>query len=194
MTHLRALHRTLWATALLVVAGAHGLAAQARSITASIGTTVNILYPPLTATGTHALDFGVIIPGTTAAIVSPQTNAGGEFRITGTKSRKSIDISFGLPATITSASGASIPLTFNGNYAALCEVDDATGLCVTASYFAWNPVTTPSFHDTPQRYNPGRKTYTYNSYAVYLGGQALPATSQAAGHYTGTVSVQIVIN
>lgn len=180
--------------AALLAAAPRALAAQAQSITAAIGTSADILYPPLTASGTHALDFGIIIPGATTAIVNPRTNPGGEFRITGTKARKSVDISFTLPANLVSATGATIPLSFNGNYAALCEVDDATGLCQSASYVAWNPITTPVFRDTPFRYMAGRKTYTYNSYAVYLGGQALPATSQAAGHYSGTVAVQIVIN
>lgn len=186
--------RLVLAATCMVAAASRSAAGQAQTIAGSVVTSVNVLFPPLTGVGIHALDFGMILPGTSAVTVNPQTNSGGEFRILGTKARKSVDISFALPSALTGAGGATIPLSFNGNFAALCEVDESTGVCVAASYTTWNPVTTPSFHDTPQRYQPGRKTYTYNEYAVYLGGLASPAGSQQPGHYTGTASVTIVIN
>ena len=185
---------TMLAGALAVVAAPRAAASQKRTMTGSIVTSVNVLYPPLTGTGVHALDFGMILPGTTTVTVNPRTNAGGEFRISGTKARKSVDISFVLPAALTATSGATLPLSFNGNFAGLCEVDESTGLCQAASYTTWNPTVTTTFHDTPQRYQPGRKTYTYNDYSVYLGGLASPAANQRPGHYSGTASVTIVIN
>lgn len=194
MTSRRGVTRAMLAMALVALAGARTSAAQARTMTGNIVASVDIVYPPLTAAGVRPLDFGMIIPGTTSVIVTPNTIKGGEFRITGTKSRKSIDITFTLPTALTGPAGATMPMTFNGNYAGLCEVDDATGLCITASYATWNPVTTPSFHDTPTRYSPGRKTYTYNTYSVYIGGQVTPAASAVAGRYSGTVNCTIVIN
>jgi hypothetical protein len=163
-------------------------------ITGGINVMVGILTPPLTGVGTRALQFGTIVPGTTSVTVLPRTSAGGEFRIAGVKSRKSVDISFTLPTQLTGPAGASIPLSFNGNYAGLCEIDDATGACDVASYFAWNPVTTPSFHDTPQRYKPGRKVYAYDDYQIYLGGVASPSVTQQQGHYSGTIAVLLVVN
>ena len=53
---------------------------------------------------------------------------GGEFRITGVKNRKSVDISFTLPTQLTGPAGATIPLNFNGNYAGLCEIDTTGSL------------------------------------------------------------------
>src|SRR5215210_2362474 len=106
----------------------------------------SILAPPLSGTGTRALQFGVIVPGTTNVTVLPQSSAGGEFRISGVKNRKSIDITFTRATAPTGPAGASIPLSFNGNYAALCEID-TSGACEVASVFTWNPVTTPTFRD-----------------------------------------------
>jgi hypothetical protein len=88
-------------------------------ITAGMPATLNILTPPLSGVGTRALQFGVIVPGTTSVTVLPRSTAGGEFRITGVKSRKSVDISFTLPAALTGPGGATIPLDFNGNFAGL---------------------------------------------------------------------------
>lgn len=162
-------------------------------ITAGMSAVLDILTPPLSGVGTRALQFGVIVPGTTNVTVLPRTSTGGEFRITGVKSRKSVDISFTLPAALTGPGGATIPLDFNGNFAGLCEID-ATGACEPASYTTWNPVSTPSFRDQPTRYKPGRKVFAYDAYQVYLGGTALPAVGQRQGAYTASVGVLLVVN
>lgn len=179
------------ALALLVLAAvAPSAGAQ---ITAGITSTIDILAAPLTGVGTRALQFGMIVPGTTAVTVLPRSSAGGEFRITGVRNRKSVDISFTLPTQLTGPAGAVIPLSFNGTFAGLCEVD-ATGTCVAASYVGWNPVTTPTFHDVPTRYKPGRKVFAYDEYQVYLGGVASPSAVQRQGTYTGAVGVLLVVN
>jgi hypothetical protein len=185
-----ALRRTTAILALLLAAPAASAGAQ---ITAGILSVADILAAPLTGTGTRALSFGVIVPGTTTVTVLPASAAGGEFRITGVKNRKSVDISFTLPTQLDGPAGASIPLSFNGNYAALCEIDTA-GACDLGSLFTWNPVTTPSYHDVPARYKPGRKVYTYDAYQVYLGGAATPSTTQRQGTYTASIGVLLVIN
>ena len=162
-------------------------------ITGGISVMVGILTPPLTGTGTRALQFGTIVPGTTSVTVLPRSSAGGEFRITGVKSRKSVDISFTLPTQLNGPGGAAIPLDFNGNFAGLCEID-ASGVCEVASFVTWNPVTTPTFRDQPTRYKPGRKVFAYDQYQVYLGGTASPATTQRQGTYTASIGVLLVIN
>jgi hypothetical protein len=162
-------------------------------ITGGIISVATILSLPLSGVGTRALQFGVIVPGTTSVTVLPNTPMGGEFRITGVKNRKSIDISFTLPTQLTGPAGASIPLSFNGNYAGLCEVD-ASGLCEAASYVSWNPVTTPSFRDQPTRYKPGRKVFQYDAYQLYLGGVASPSATQRQGTYTASIGVLLVVN
>ena len=162
-------------------------------ITGGISVMVGILTPPLTGVGTRALQFGTIVPGTTSVTVLPRTPPGGEFRIAGVKSRKSVDISFTLPTQLTGPAGASIPLNFNGNFAGLCEID-TSGVCEVASFVTWNPVTTPTFRDQPTRYKPGRKVFAYDQYEVYLGGTASPSTTQRQGTYTASIGVLLVLN
>ena len=189
---LRGVART--AAALLVFATAPAvLGAQGISVTGAIQASLDIVYPPLSGTGVRPLDFGILIPGTPAVAVAPMTTQSGEFRVSGTKFRKSVSIIFALPANLVGPGGATIPLDFNGNYAGLCEID-TTGSCLLASFTTWNPVTTPLFIDTPTRYKPGRKAYAYDQYSVYLGGLASPAGGQRAGQYTGTIGVLLVIN
>ena len=184
-----ALRVALAASAILL-----GWSARAEGqITAGMTSVADILAAPLTGTGMRALDFGVIVPGTTTVTVLPNSASGGEFRITGVKSRKSVDISFTLPTQMSGPGGAAIPLSFNGNFAGLCEID-ASGTCETASFVTWNPVTTPSFRDQPTRYKPGRKVFAYDSYQVYLGGVASPAANQRQGTYTAAIGVLLVIN
>ena len=185
-----ALRRPLAILALLLAAPAASASAQ---ITAGILSVADILAAPLSGTGTRALSFGVIVPGTTTVTVLPGTPAGGEFRIAGVKNRKSVDISFTLPAALTGPAGATIPLSFNGNFAGLCEID-TSGTCVAASFTTWNPVTTPSFNDKPTRYKPGRPRYTFDEYQVYLGGTASPAANQRQGTYTASIGILLAVN
>ena len=170
-----------------------GAARVVAQITACMSATADILASPLTATGTRALRFGVIVPGTTTVTVLPGTAAGGEFRIDGVRNRKSVDISFTLPTQLNGPAGASIPLSFNGNFAGLCEID-TSGACEAASFVTWNPVTTPSFRDQPTRYKPGRKVFAYDTYQVYLGGTASPSATQRQGAYTASIGVLLVVN
>jgi len=182
--------RTLALAVLLLAAASARVQGQ---ITAGIIVGANILTLPLSGVGTRALQFGTIVPGTTTVTVLPRSPQDGEFRIAGVKNRKSVDISFTLPTQMTGPAGASIPLSFNGNYAALCEID-TTATCDVASVTTWNPVTTPTFHDLPTRYKPGRKVYQYDQYQVYLGGVASPSTTQRQGTYTASIGVLFVVN
>jgi hypothetical protein len=161
-------------------------------ITGAISVSATVLARPLAGVGVRGLQFGVLVPGT-ATVVAPKSVQGGEYRISGVKSRKSVDIAFTLPANLMGPNGATIPLNFNGNTAALCEVD-TTNTCVAASVYAWNPVTTPSYHDTPTRYAPGRKVYTYDLYSVFIGGTATPTAGQKPGTYTGAIGIVLAVN
>lgn len=186
----------LCAILLVAVGLAAPLAAQVATPAATGGliTSVTILEPPLTGVGVTPLAFGSIVPGTTSVIVLPRTPSGGEWRLSGVRNRRSISISFSLPAALTGPGGATIPLSFNGDYAGLCEIDN-NGQCVLASYVTWNPVTTPTFNDTPERISPGRPRYSYDQYSVYIGGELLPsATGHRAGAYTGSIGVTLVVN
>ena len=171
--------------------------AQEKPMAASgIVAVLDVPFPPLTATGMRPVQFGNVVPGTPETVL-PSYLAGsmsGEWRMTGVARARSIDISFVLPTTLNATGGRTMPISFNGNYAALCEIDDVAQTCVAASWVTWNPLTTPSFRDTPQRYKPGRPKYEYDHYSVYMGGRVAPPVGQVAGSYSGTITIQLVIN
>jgi hypothetical protein len=180
---------------LALCAGAAGHAlAQTYEGSRTVRTTVNVIWPPLTGTGVRPLQFGQLVPGAGPVTVLPNASRGGEWRLTGVANRKSLDITFGLPTALTGPGGATMPISFNGNFAAACEINDATQECETASYFTWNPVTTPTMRDTPQRYRPGRPRFNHDHYSLYIGGTVTPAATQRAGIYTGSVQITIVAN
>ena len=172
--------------ALLLVACVRSAGAQG-PITGGVAAAVDILFPMLTGVGTRPLDFGVILPGETRVVIEPRTPSGGEFRIKGLKRRRSGDISFVLPARLTGPGGASIPLSFDGSFAAACEID-ATDVCRAASLVTWNPVVTPVYRYVPSGAD------KHDQLDLYLGGVALPAATQPAGRYSGSITVLITVN
>jgi spore coat protein U-like protein len=190
---LLSLLSALTVTALAVPAGAQ------KQSTGAIGVSATIPYPLLTGTGIRPLNFGVIVPSAGPVTVLPNYVSGslsGEWRLTGTANQKSLDISFTLPTQLTASGGRILAISFDGPYAGLCEID-TTQTCQATSWMTWNP--RPSgvavtFHDTPQRWKPGRPKYEYNFYSVYIGGQVQPTATQPGGVYSGTVGVVIVIN
>jgi hypothetical protein len=169
-------------------------ALPARAQSGAVGASATVVFPPLTGTGVRGLQFGGMLPSAGPVTVLPSSAVAGEWRLTGVRGRKSLDIAFTLPTALQGPGGATLPVSFNGNFAALCEVDDATQVCQTASYVAWNPVTTPVFRDTPERYRPGRPRFSDDSYSIYIGGVVTPAPAQVAGSYTGVVGITIIAN
>lgn len=160
----------------------------------SMPVSLTILWPPLVGVGVRPLEFGVIMPGTGAVTVLPNTPRSGEWRLTGIRNRKTIDISFALPANLVNASGQTMPIDFNGNYAASCEIVLNGNACDMTTYVAWNPVTTPSMRDFPERAKPGRPKFTTTDYKVFIGGRVNPGPNPAAGTYTGTITVTVTVN
>lgn len=177
------------AAALVATAGSARAQVQRAAI---MNMSAFVLSAPLTTTGIHALQFGFMTPGVAATIL-PRDAGSGEFRIAGVRGATRVRITFTLPASMTGPGGATIPLNFNGNYAALCEYDP-TNNCVAGSYFAWNPVTTNPQTDKPLRYGGGKPDYTNDQLAVWIGGVATPAANQRPGNYTSTINVTLAVN
>ncbi len=160
--------------------------------TGAVRASATILFPPLTANGVRPLQFGMVTPGT-AATVLPAGPGSGEGRISGVRNRRSIAITFSLPANLVNARGQTMPIDFNGNFAANCEVTTA-GVCDPLTYVEWNPVTLGTFADTPDRARKGRPRYDLDSFSIFIGGIVRPPAAQPAGTYTGTIAVTVVAN
>lgn len=183
---------------LLLAAALCALCAPARaqagraSETDGINASVTIVDPPLNLEGTRTLRFGAIAPGTGPVTVLPTDIDAGEGRGNGATGYRSLTFRFTLPTVLTGPGGATIPLNFNGLYAASCEINNAN-TCDAASRQTWNPVTEPSHTDTPRNQGPGGR-FLYTRYSVYIGGQALPSATQRAGTYTGAIGVVVILN
>lgn len=179
------------ALASLLVAAPAGAFAQA-GITTGLAASVDILFPPITASGIRPVTFGIVVPGTTVS-VAPQSPQGAEFHIGGLLGRKSVDITLTLPTVLTGPGGATIPLSFAGANAAACELD-LLGICQTASLVSWDPVATPTTRVRPTKFGPGPKIFVNDQLALYLGASVSAPATQRAGHYTASASVVIVAN
>jgi spore coat protein U-like protein len=160
--------------------------------TGAVRATATILFPPLVANGVRPLQFGTVTPGTPAT-VQPATPGSGEVRLSGVRNRRSITISFTLPANLVNARGQTMPIDFNGDYAANCEVTTA-GVCDPLTYVEWNPVTLGAFPDTPDRARKGRPRYDLDAFSIFIGGIVRPPAAQPAGTYTGTIGVTVAVN
>jgi hypothetical protein len=179
------------ALAVLLLAAPAVLRAQA-GITAGVSTTLEILFPPITASGVRALNFGTVVPGTTTT-VPPRTPQGAEFHVGGLLGRKSVDITFTLPAALAGPGGATIPINFAGANVAACELD-VLGVCQTASLTSWDPVANPTTRVRPTKFGPGPKVFVNDQLALYVGASVSPAASQRPGHYAASATVLIVAN
>lgn len=179
--------------ALLALAPLPAAAQGARpSGTGALATAAIIVPPPFDLAGIRDLNFGVIVPGTGPVTVLPTSLQAAEGRGSGAEAVRSITVTMTLPAVLTGPGGVSLPLDFNGPYAATCEVTNAN-VCDAASLQTWNPVATPTHTDTPHnRTAQGR--YRYTRFSIYLGGRALPGAGLRAGRYTGTVRVLVTWN
>ena len=186
------MHRTgALALVSLLVAVPAAAFAQA-GITTGLATSVDILFPPITASGIRPVNFGIVVPGTTVS-VAPRSPQGAEFHIGGLLGRKSVDITLTLPAVLTGPGGATIPLNFAGADAAACELD-LLGICQTSSLVSWDPVASPTTRVRPTKFGPGPKVFVNDRLALYLGAAVSAPATQRAGHYTASATVVIVAN
>ncbi|HET6232874.1 MAG TPA: DUF4402 domain-containing protein [Longimicrobiaceae bacterium] len=165
--------------------------AAKRTVTAGLGDRLTIVQPPMTIDGVKGLNFGTLTPGIPVTVLPTSVQA-GEGRGTGADFVHSITTTLTLPTVLTGPGGATLPVSFNGNYAGSCEINNSN-VCDVASRQTWNPVVTPTHTDTPFNTGPGN-TYRYPRYSVYVGGRVTPAASQRAGVYTGTIGITVVWN
>lgn len=128
---------------------------------------------PLSVSGQQSLSFGVVLPGVARAVSRTDPLNSGQFSVSGVKN-SGVQLTFSLPTTMTGPAGATMPLSFgasDGGY----STPETIGIQV-----AFDP----------------RAAFTTaldkNGKAlVYLGGTALPTSSQRAGNYTGTIILTV---
>lgn len=126
---------------------------------------------PLTAGGSRQLDFGSLFPGVPATVLRTDAVRAGRFNLRGTR-RVEVRISFTLPAALTAPGGRTLPLLFgagDGGFATSNTIGAATAF-------------DPRVPLITRLGNSGRLF-------VWMGGRALPSTTQSAATYTGTITL-----
>lgn len=156
---------SLAVVALLVVGAS---AAQAQSANISATATVQT---PLTLTGTASLAFGNVFPGLAKTILSGDATS-GRFTILG-QPLAEVSMTFTLPTDLTFAAN-NLPIgTWTGQH-------NATNTVPGTAF-------TPSAAATLANLAAG----TGNRF-IFIGATVTPAVAQAAGAYTGTITMNVV--
>jgi hypothetical protein len=126
--------------------------------------------------GTQNLNFGNVIPGVPTTILRTDAVNCGQIRITGAGLFRSVTLRFTLPTVMNGPSGATMPITFGATDAGVSW----QGTIGTQTTF--NPAA------------PFTTTLWLGSGTVYLGGRVNPAPAQAAGSYSGTIILTVILN
>jgi spore coat protein U-like protein len=159
---MRTWTRAALAAALVTLAAS---AAQAQS--ANINATATV-FQAMTVSGARDLDFGNVFPGVNKTIgVAAATS--GQFALTGQNSAN-VNLSFTLPTNLTSGAN-NLPI---GTWTGCHNTSNATAGCTAFTPSA--AATASAFSGT-------------GSLWVWVGGTVSPAANQAAGSYTGTVTL-----
>jgi hypothetical protein len=138
-----------------------------RAQSANINATATV-FQAMTVTGARTLDFGTVFPGV-AKVIGVAAATSGRFDLTGQNSAN-VDLTFTLPANLTSA-GNNLPI---GSWTGCTSPTNTTAGCTAF---------TPSGSATASAFSGTGALF------VFVGGTVTPAAAQAAGSYTGTVTL-----
>jgi hypothetical protein len=145
-------------------------ALQAQTNNASITATASV-QTPINVVGAQQLSFGNVFPGVNKTVAATDLANAGRFDVTG-QANTPVTLSFTLPATLSSA-GNTMPIaSFTGVHAQNSAQTSGT---------AFSPVSgaSPTLNGTGGLW-------------VWIGAQVQPATNQAQGVYTGSITMTVV--
>jgi len=168
---LDAMRNSKLSLAVLALMASGAAAVQAQSNTANIQATATV-QSPINVVGFQPLAFGNVFPGVLKLIDPSDLTNAGRFDVTG-QAGTGVTLSFTLPGTLT---GPGLPLAVT-SYQAI-RANDA-GQTVS-----------------PVLFSPGASNAATLSGAgalhVWVGASVTPPTNQAAGLYTGTITMTVV--
>ena len=144
--------------------------AQAQTNNASITATASV-QTPINVVGAQALSFGNVFPGVNKTVAATDLTNAGRFDVTGQASTP-VTLSFTLPATLGSAGNTMPIVSYTGVHASLAT--QVGGVAFS-----------PAAGATPTLSGLG-------ALFVWVGAQVQPATNQAAGVYTGSITMTVV--
>jgi Domain of unknown function (DUF4402) len=150
-----------------VVAAFFSLATAAQAQSANIQALATV-YQPISVSGNRDLDFGTVFPGVAKSIgVAAATS--GQFQLGGQASGN-VDLTFTLPTNLVSG-GNNLPI---GTWTGCTSPTNTTTGCTTF---------TPSGTATGSAFSGAGALW------VFVGATVTPAAAQAAGNYSGTVTL-----
>jgi hypothetical protein len=147
------------------VVSAHG-----QGVNGSITATATV-QTPITVTGTQNLSFGNVFPGVAKSVLYSDATNGGKFSVAGQGSTP-VTYSFTLPANLTSG-GNNLPI---GSWLGYENATNST---------SGGSAITPSATPTSATLSGSGALF------FFLGATVTPPANQAAGSYTGTVTLTV---
>jgi hypothetical protein len=147
-----------------------GTALQAQTNNASITATASV-QTPINVVGAQPLNFGNVFPGVNKTVAATDLTNGGRFDVTGQASTP-VTLSFTLPATLSSGGNTMPIVSYTGVHALLATQAGGIGFSPAAG-------ANPTLSGTGALF-------------VGVGAQVQPATNQAAGVYTASVTMTVV--
>jgi len=150
-----------------VLAAVFGLASTAQAQSANIQALANV-YQPITITGNRDLDFGNVFPGV-ASTIGVAAPTSGLFQLGGQASGN-VNLTFTLPGNLASG-GNTLPI---GSWTGCTSATNTTAGCTAF---------TPSGAATASAFS------GLGALWVFVGATVTPAAGQAAGAYSGTVTL-----
>jgi hypothetical protein len=145
-------------------------ALQAQTNNASITATASV-QTPINVVGAQQLSFGNVFPGVNKTVAATDLTNAGRFDVTG-QANTPVTLSFTLPATLSSGANTMPIVSYTGEHAQNNAQTGATAF-------------TPASGATPTLNGSG-------ALWVWVGAQVQPATNQAAGVYTGSITMTVV--
>src|SRR5262245_43266475 len=146
-----------------------GTALQAQTNNASITATASV-QTPINVVGAQSLNFGNVFPGVNKTVAATDLTNGGRFDVTG-QANTPVTLSFTLPATLSSGANTMPIVSYTGVHA---QNSAQTGGTAFAPASGANPTLNGS-----------------GALWVWVGAQVQPATNQAAGVYTGSITMTV---
>jgi hypothetical protein len=147
-----------------------GTALQAQTNNASITATASV-QTPIDVVGAQQLDFGNVFPGVNKTVAATDLVNSGRFDVTG-QVNTPVTLSFTLPATLSFGANTMPIVSYTGVYAQNSAQTPGTAFA-------------PASGATPTLSGIG-------ALWVWIGAQVQPATNQAAGIYTGSITMTVV--
>lgn len=144
--------------------------AQAQTNNASLTATATVLTP-INVAAFQQLDFGNVFPGVNKTVAAADLTNAGRFDVTGQASAP-VTLSFTLPASLSSGANTM-------------PIDSYAGIR------ADNSLQASGIGFVPGASNPASLSATGLLF-IWLGARVTPATNQAQGVYTGTITMTVV--